>query len=190
MICPPPKKFRAQIPLQGAQLEDLVDQSLHGEKPVHGGTVHSRRLGVSARLGKHEMVHAANPALGVVDAGRYAGSQYRRDHLVKRRHIKLTRQQLGSRAAIHRIRITPNMAELRRTGRHENAALRRSGRTHPAGRSRLHATPAGTRYDQPWRSRCHACTDSRNDPKTNRNRVAATARTAPGSASAAPCRSR
>src|SRR6185437_12776055 len=69
-----------------AGLQHRVDQLLHRVAAVARRAPHGGRPAVAgaARLGQHEMVHAANAADGVVHAGRHAGTEHGADQLVLR----------------------------------------------------------------------------------------------------------
>ncbi len=71
-----------------AQLQHLVDEQFHGIGPIAAGHV------VGVAVGQHEMVHPADAAAAVPEAGGDAGPEHRHDHEVFVRHEILPGQHL------------------------------------------------------------------------------------------------
>ena len=84
------ESLRHQAISLGAQVQQVVDEVLHGRDPVAGRVEHIR-VALALFHGKHEVVHAAHHGDGIQQAGRDAGAQDRDDHFVLGGGVELAR---------------------------------------------------------------------------------------------------
>ena len=88
------KHLRFHVLAPRTRLQQIIDQYLHGVSAI-AHRRGNRAIRITAAVGQHEVIHAAQARDTVADAGRDAGAEHGDDQHVLVGKVILTRQDLG-----------------------------------------------------------------------------------------------